>query len=69
MAHILSGFKVALTQGRYRWRHDKVLKLLAEILDIERRKKRPSKTEAKQIHMHLTVTVALMDITLQWVMW
>ncbi|CAC5381746.1 unnamed protein product [Mytilus coruscus] len=49
MAHILSGCKVALTQGRYRWRHDKVLKHLAEILDIERRKKRPSKTEAKQI--------------------
>ncbi|CAC5364749.1 unnamed protein product [Mytilus coruscus] len=49
MAHIISGCKVALTQGRYRWRHDKVLKHLAEILDIERRKKRPSNTEAKQI--------------------
>ncbi|CAC5371102.1 unnamed protein product [Mytilus coruscus] len=49
MAHILSGCKVALTQGRYRWRHDKVQKHLAEILDIERIKKRPSKTEAKQI--------------------
>ena len=48
MAHILSGCKVALTQGRYRWRHDKVLNHLAEILDIERRKKRLSKTEAKQ---------------------
>ncbi|VDI43607.1 switch-associated protein 70 [Mytilus galloprovincialis] len=29
--------------------HDKVLKHLAKILDIERKKKRPSKTEAKQI--------------------
>ncbi|XP_063419448.1 uncharacterized protein LOC134702450 [Mytilus trossulus] len=39
MAHILSGCKVALTQGRYRWRHDKVLKHLAEILDIERKRR------------------------------
>ena len=29
LAHILSGCKVALSQGRYKWRHDKVLKELA----------------------------------------
>ncbi|XP_015240280.1 PREDICTED: uncharacterized protein LOC107091067 [Cyprinodon variegatus] len=29
MAHILSGCKIALAQGRYRWRHDKVLMTLA----------------------------------------
>ena len=46
MAHILSGCKTALTQGRYRWRHDKVLALLAEILEQERRKKYPAKTRA-----------------------
>ncbi|VDI22183.1 Hypothetical predicted protein [Mytilus galloprovincialis] len=44
-----TGCKVALTQGRYQWRHDKVLNHLAEILNIERRKKRPSKAETKQI--------------------
>ncbi|KAI8483130.1 hypothetical protein Bbelb_391490 [Branchiostoma belcheri] len=38
MAHILSGCKVALTQGRYRWRHDKVLAVLASVLEKERKK-------------------------------
>ena len=28
--HILAGCPVALSQGRYRWRHDKVLKQIAE---------------------------------------
>lgn len=41
LAHILSGCKTALQQGRYRWRHDKVLQTLADILETERRKKRP----------------------------
>lgn len=45
MAHILSGCKTALTQGRYRWRHDKVLATLADILEQERRKKHPAKTK------------------------
>ncbi|RXN28661.1 reverse transcriptase [Labeo rohita] len=39
MAHILSGCKTALAQGRYRWRHDKVLMILANTLEQERRKK------------------------------
>ncbi|KAL0148227.1 hypothetical protein M9458_056459 [Cirrhinus mrigala] len=39
MAHILSGCKTALAQGRYRWRHDKVLTILANTLEQERRKK------------------------------
>ena len=34
--HILSGCKVALTQGRYGWRHDRVLRELAEILEERR---------------------------------
>jgi len=42
-AHILSGCKTALTQGRYRWRHEKVLAVLADILGQERRKKQPAK--------------------------
>ena len=45
MAHILSGCKTALTQGRYRWCHGKVLAQLADILEQERRKKRPAKTK------------------------
>lgn len=40
MAHILFGCKTALTQGRYRWRHDKVLMTLADVLEQERSKKR-----------------------------
>ncbi|XP_066271644.1 uncharacterized protein [Branchiostoma lanceolatum] len=40
MAHILSGCKTALSQGRYRWRHDRVLTTIASILEVERKKKR-----------------------------
>ena len=39
MTHILLGCEVALTQGRYRWRHDKVLKYVTEILDIEKKRR------------------------------
>ncbi|XP_021365777.1 uncharacterized protein LOC110458420 [Mizuhopecten yessoensis] len=41
MGHILSACKTALTQGRYRWRHDQVLRELADVLEVERKKKRP----------------------------
>lgn len=30
---ISSGCKIALSQGRYRWRHDQVLRKLAEVLE------------------------------------
>lgn len=43
MAHIVPCVKTALTQGRYRWHHDKVLALLTDILEQERRKKQPAK--------------------------
>lgn len=33
LQHILSGCKTALSQGRYRWRHDLVLKKLAEVAE------------------------------------
>ena len=33
LSHILSGCKVALAQGRYRWRHDEVLKVIAACVD------------------------------------
>nr|XP_061819532.1 uncharacterized protein LOC133608354 [Nerophis lumbriciformis] len=33
LKHILSGCNVALTQGRFRWRHNQVLRKLAELLE------------------------------------
>lgn len=33
LQHILSGCKIALSQGRYRWRHDLVLRKLAEVTE------------------------------------
>ena len=42
LAHILSGCKLALQQGRYRWRHDQVLRTLADILERERQKTKSS---------------------------
>lgn len=33
LQHILTGCKSALTQGRYKWHHDQVLRKLAEILE------------------------------------
>lgn len=36
LQHILSGCKTALSQGRYRWRHDQVLRKLAEVLEGRR---------------------------------
>ena len=36
LSHILSGCKVALAQGRYRWRHDEVLKVIAACVDRRR---------------------------------
>ncbi len=36
LQHILSGCNIALSQGRYRWRHDQVLRKLAEVLEGRR---------------------------------
>ena len=36
LTHILSGCKVALTQGRYKWRHDEVLREAARCVDAKR---------------------------------
>ncbi|KAJ8338476.1 hypothetical protein SKAU_G00374420 [Synaphobranchus kaupii] len=46
LQHILSGCKAALSQGRYRWRHDAVLKKLAEVAESCRREanSRPAAT-------------------------
>ena len=48
LEHILSSCATCLSQGRYRWRHDTVLRSLADILEKERLKKRP-KPSQKQI--------------------
>ncbi|XP_033747101.1 uncharacterized protein LOC117332324 [Pecten maximus] len=40
LAHVLSSCNTALTQGRYTWRHNKVLRELADTLEKERQKKR-----------------------------
>ncbi len=44
LQHILSGCRIALSQGRYRWRHDLVLKKLAEVTEACRQEanSRPS---------------------------
>ena len=39
MNHILSGCKVALSQGRYKWRHDKVLRTIANLVEEKRKEK------------------------------
>ena len=44
MAHILSGCPTALGQGRYRWRHDQVLKEIAH--HVEGRRKEGNKNPA-----------------------
>ena len=43
MQHALSSCQTALVQGRYRWRHDTVLRELADKLERERRKNRNTK--------------------------
>ena len=35
LAHILSGCSVALSQGRYKWRHDRVLRELASTVQAK----------------------------------
>ncbi|XP_019639899.1 PREDICTED: uncharacterized protein LOC109481744 [Branchiostoma belcheri] len=40
LSHVLSSCPIALGQGRYRWRHDQVLRVLACTLEEERTKKR-----------------------------
>ena len=52
LQHTLSGCKTALTQGRFTWRHDQVLRKLAEMLERSRQEaKKLSRTRSqKRIH-------------------
>ena len=45
LQHVLTACPTALSQGRYRWRHDQVLRVLADILEKERRQERQMKTK------------------------
>ena len=49
--HILAGCKVSLSQGRYKWRHDKVLRELAESIrgKIDKNRNEPSNSNNSQI--------------------
>ena len=39
LLHILTACKEALSQGRYRWRHDQVLREICSVIEAERKKK------------------------------
>ena len=76
LEHALSSCQTALTQGRYRWRHDCVLRELADILERERRKKRTgSKSKKIQFvkagettHKQHTPTSSILDQVESWEM-
>jgi len=50
LQHIMSACPTALAQGRYRWRHDQVLREVANVLEKERTRKRPT----QQKHFQFT---------------
>ena len=50
MRHILSSCSIGLSQGRYRWRHDRVLGELAHVLEKERKRKRTNKKSTQYIN-------------------
>lgn len=50
-SHILAGCHTAPTQGRDKWRHDKVLTVMADILEQARKRPRHQKPQAPQLHL------------------
>ena len=48
--HILSGCRVALAQGRYKWRHDQVLKTLANLVEEKKNSKDNLYQTRQKIH-------------------
>ncbi|XP_053400422.1 uncharacterized protein LOC128557258 [Mercenaria mercenaria] len=46
--HIMSACPTALAQGRYRWRHDQVLRELTDVVERERKKSRQRKNKGPQ---------------------
>ncbi|KAL2099527.1 hypothetical protein ACEWY4_003921 [Coilia grayii] len=51
LQHILSGCKTALSQGRYRWRHDLVLKKLAEVAEACRQEANSRPPAPARLHI------------------
>ncbi|XP_063420791.1 uncharacterized protein LOC134706007 [Mytilus trossulus] len=47
--HVLSGCNIALTQGRYTWRHNQVLRELAEVIEKQRRDAKQTKNKPMKI--------------------
>lgn len=67
LQHILSGCKAALTQGRYEWRHDQVLRKLAEILETRRLEaNRASQTTSQQLIQFVSHGVRLRTAARVW---
>jgi len=50
LEYVLSSCSTALTQGRFRWRHDNVLREVADRLEIERKKYRRSNPQQRYIN-------------------
>ena len=48
LQHILTGCKVALCQGRYKWRHDQVLREIAQCMDQRRLENNKAPREEKR---------------------
>lgn len=48
ITHILSGCEVALAQGRYKWRHDQVLRELAQCIEEKRKSSNKSPRDTRQ---------------------
>ena len=52
LGHILSGCPVALAQGRYTWRHNRVLKVIAHHLEGKRKEANKGKPSRKREYIH-----------------
>ncbi|KAJ8356956.1 hypothetical protein SKAU_G00197500 [Synaphobranchus kaupii] len=52
LQHTLAGCKAALTQGRFRWRHDQVLRKLAEAVEQRRLEARQESATGNQQRIH-----------------
>ena len=52
LQHVLSGCKTALTQGWLRWRHDQVLRKLAEVLEKSRQDENNQSPSESQCRIH-----------------
>lgn len=51
LKHILSGCKTTLSQGRFRWRHDRVLHKLAEVLETRKQEQPTHSPEVDPVYL------------------